>query len=158
MTFQLCCRYLNLQRLEAAIPRVLKPSEISQQQERAAMKMRRLQRIQEEATANVAMCGGGNSLKKTAELASVRQQLAALQEEQEKLKSLAATFSEADMKRTPLPRSLTPAVMSIKYSCEFGTPMKASDLKDAGEHVRQNAIEVFTSIIISTTITFVIVK
>ena len=134
------CRYLSLPRLEAAIPKVLKPSEISHQREKAAAKMRKLQRVQEAADAAAASIG--MSVKRAAELEGVKQQLAALQEEQDKLQGLATTFTEDEMKRTPLPRFLTPTIMSVRYCCEFGLPIKDTDLHEAQEQVKQNAVEV----------------
>lgn len=142
-------RYINLSRLDAAVPKPIKPSEIAMKKERGLLLMRKVQKRIVAATGSATEAGTSDdgsaeymSAARAAELADLNQQLAALKVEQERLDGQAVTFSVADMARTPLPKVLTPNILNFRYACEFGTKFDPADLREAGENVRQNAIEV----------------
>lgn len=137
------CRVLSLSKLDAAIPRPLKPSEVAAQQAKVEQLVRKIERKQQRSAA-VSEASGGQPMSQArrTELQELQSQLDALKAEQQHLANQTTSFSVDDMHRTPLPKVLTPVIMNHRYACEFGLEVDTSAIKSAGEDIRQNAIEV----------------
>ena len=56
--------------------------------------------------------------------------------------SVGAVFSEADMKRTPLPRITSPELLGMRYACEMGSSIDHHTLMVASQQTSLYATEV----------------
>jgi predicted nuclease with TOPRIM domain len=130
-----------LSKLDGAIPRALKPSEIANKQAKLEQMLRKLERKQQQAL-TLTEAAGQMSAAKQSELAEMQAQMEDLRSEQSSLERMAVTFSNEDLKRTPLPKVLTPVIMNHRYACEFDLKVDIAEFRSAGDDIRKNAVEV----------------
>lgn len=131
---------MTIAKLDAAIPRVLKPSEVALMRAKKMQLIKKLER-QRRRQQLLVSTEGAPALSAEADHAA-EAQLATLRAECAELDDSAVAFSTADMTRTPLPKITTREILELRYACEQDDRLDLGLVKVAGEQIRLNAVEV----------------